>query len=741
MIGAGQPSVDSPASAAEAAVVPRRLSGSVGGFARSLTIVVPALAAATGVAFYPLQPLWLGLGLIAYAALLWHRPSAWLVMLPALLPTFDLAPWSGRFFFDEGDFLVLVTLAVVYRRPPVRPGDAWLRAGAGWLVLLLVVAQAVAALRGLWPLPPIGDNAFNNPFSAYNALRLGKGLAWAVLLLPALSAACRRDLAGTVGRLGLGLLVGLALVVLVSLRERQIFSGLFDFEMRFRVTATFASMHLGGGSIGAFLAMSLPFLALPLVMPLRRLPVARLQRLGAVILLIAGTYTLLVTFNRAAYLGAVAAFLVLLATLPAAVARRRGARFGMTAGLLSIALVVAVAAGVALPGSFAGERFGRVGRDLETRLWEWREGLMLAEPGMAGTLFGTGLGSYPRAFLLRNRAGRVPTTFAIAREDGRVFLRLGSGESLYFGQRIELRPDTAYRLSVSLRSDAANARLVLPICEKTLLYSFHCEFVAVSPRRPGGWEEHVVDLRPAGIGRAAGLLGWLAGRPVELALYNPVAGTTIDVDDVSLVAKTGASSGTELLTNGGFEAGADRWFYAADNLAIWRIENMWLMTLFEQGWFGLVALALAVAAALLALLRRIAGGRPEEAGAAAVLLSSLTGFLVVGLAHGLLDAPRLAVLFYLELFAALCFGRPPALPTPVPRRSPRPPGAVPAAPEPDRRAAQLPRLRTSRAMAVMLSKFSPVRSSGSKRMAKRSSRKATMSRTARESINPPAISD
>src|SRR3546814_8483084 len=43
------------------------------------------------------------------------------------------------------------------------------------------------------PLTPIGDNAFNTYFSPYNALRVAKGLVWALLLLPPLSYALARD--------------------------------------------------------------------------------------------------------------------------------------------------------------------------------------------------------------------------------------------------------------------------------------------------------------------------------------------------------------------------------------------------------------------------------------------------------------------------------------------------------------------------------------------------------------------
>ena len=53
--------------------------------------------------------------LLAYAVLLFVIPNAWLVILPAALPIFDLAPWSGQLFLNEFDFLVLTTLAVLAR--------------------------------------------------------------------------------------------------------------------------------------------------------------------------------------------------------------------------------------------------------------------------------------------------------------------------------------------------------------------------------------------------------------------------------------------------------------------------------------------------------------------------------------------------------------------------------------------------------------------------------------------------
>jgi hypothetical protein len=612
-----------------------------------------AAAAAAGIVTYPLLPGPLAAGLAIYAALLWRWPQAWLVLLPMLLPVVDLAPWSGRFYFDEGDFLVLVTAAVLYARLPLFKSPLLPGRVAGAVVALLAVAQLVAMLRGLLPLAPIGDNAFNTYFSPYNALRVAKGLGWALLLLPPLSYALARDRQEALWQLCAGYLLGLSAVVAFALRERQVFTGLFDFDLPFRVTSTFSSMHLGGGAIAAFLSLILPLLALPFVMP-----AGMLRRLTALGLLAAAGYVLLVTFSRAAYLGTLVGFLILLVSLPMAAGRRRAARLGRAVGLILLAGVVALLIGIGLPGTYAAARFDLLTRDLDNRLWEWREGLTLADDGAMASVFGTGLGSYPRAFLERNTDARVPTTFEIEREGEQEFLRLGSGENLYVGQRVALRPFTTYRLSLRFRAASPDGRIVVPICEKTLLYSVNCGFASFTPDAAGEWEAYSTEFDSEWMGRPAGLLGLLRGRPVELALLNPVDGTVLDVDDVSLVATDGAAAGSELLVNGDFSANTDRWFFAADDLATWRIENMWLMTLFEQGVLGVVALALVVMVTLVGLLRRITGGPAAEAGPAAVLLASLGGFLTVGLAHGLVDAPRPMTMFYLLLFAALCIGRP-----------------------------------------------------------------------------------
>ncbi|MBK8891607.1 MAG: VanZ family protein [Dechloromonas sp.] len=72
-------------------------------------------------ATFPTQPMLLSLFLLISAATIWRRPALIICIIPAALPILDLAPWSGRFFFDEFDLLILISLAIGYTRLPPIP--------------------------------------------------------------------------------------------------------------------------------------------------------------------------------------------------------------------------------------------------------------------------------------------------------------------------------------------------------------------------------------------------------------------------------------------------------------------------------------------------------------------------------------------------------------------------------------------------------------------------------------------
>jgi hypothetical protein len=117
------------------------------------------------------------------------------------------------------------------------------------------------------------------------------------------------------------------------------------------------------------------------------------------------------------------------------------------------------------------------------------------------------------------------------------------------------------------------------------------------------------------------------------------------VDNVKLLDSTG----TNVLANGDFTKGSDFWFFAAEKHNPWHIFNFWVHLLFDQGWLGVIAFFLLFTNAIYTLCRQL----KRQNVFAAVLLSSFSGFMVVGFVDSPFDAPRLTLLFFLLLFFAL----------------------------------------------------------------------------------------
>lgn len=242
-------------------------------------------------------PVWLFYALLpACFLLLCWRPVLWLFGLPALLPVLDLAPWTGWFFCEEIDLLLLLVVACGYWR--WRPGldGARLSAGAPVLLWLASLAALIALLRGLLPLPPDQLNAWNNYLSSWNSVRLGKAWCWAMLLLPLLLRDAGAQLDGLRRHALPGMLTGLALVAGCALWERAVFPGIFNMASDYRITAPFSAMHTGGAALDGYLALALPFSVLWLARARSRWPVA-----GALLLLAMALHAAMATFSRALY--------------------------------------------------------------------------------------------------------------------------------------------------------------------------------------------------------------------------------------------------------------------------------------------------------------------------------------------------------------------------------------------------------------------------------------------------------
>jgi hypothetical protein len=208
---------------------------------------------------------------------------------------------------------------------------------------------------------------------------------------------------------------------------------------------------------------------------------------------------------------------------------------------------------------------------------------------------------------------------------------------------VAIEPGRQYRVFLALRSRDGRGELPVMLCEKVLLYSANCQGATFRLRGSGGWEDFGAMISSADLDQHV-VLGWLR-RPVEFSFFNPTPGTTIDVGHIRMLDPHDRN----ILVNGDFSRGTERWYFTDDDHVVWRIKNQYLMSLFECGALGLVALIVLTGTALAGAIRAIRRGEPMGA----AVLGSLVAFLLSGLFDNLLEVPRLAALFYIVAFSGL----------------------------------------------------------------------------------------
>ncbi len=592
---------------------------------------VPALIAAGLAVFvvrFPVMRLELGLGLIAYCVLMFRYPKNWLVILLALLPTLDLAPWSGRYNFDEFDALVLASVAV----GAVRLSDSNAIRWPPWLAMLFglfLLSAIVSIARGFVPWPSPSFLALAGYQSPLNALRVGRGLIWSCALLWLLVRTAPDPTDGQ-SRFALGMTLGLLGVGLIVLWERIVFTGLFNFRNEYRVAGTFSAISTAGAQIESYLAAATPF---AMLIALRSRGWARLVGLAALGLML---YAVASTASRSAYAGvALAAGLMTVGWLWSAESMRRKLLVGLV--VPAFALLIWMLVG----GSYVTQRMADAGHDLAERKSHWALVLDLMDTNLATHVFGMGIGQYSPTFLWKAPTERRPGTFAFVRDGADSMVRLGTGHAVYVDQFVHVDGGQRYILRGRLRGQPnAEGILKLALCDKWILYGLDCVDTAITASSSGAWELFSRPVVAQGLGRGPPLFR----RPVKLSLYN-VGPTTIDVADLKLED----ARGRNILDNGDFARGGDRWYFSADDHFPWNIFNLFVEIFFEQGWLGLASFATLLGAVLLCLAKRAFHG---NLGAAA-FLSSLLGYLLPGLFDSVIDDPRMRLLLILLVCASV----------------------------------------------------------------------------------------
>jgi hypothetical protein len=604
-------------------------------FARRLLGLLLACGAGGAAIFYPLGP-WLLVALAAYALVLWRYPRVGLPAILALLPLVDFAPRTGWVLLSEFDLLAATTLAVYLLRPSSPTSSGALSPVAKVAIGALAASMLTSGLIGLVPLSAFDANALFTSYTGFNSLRELKGFAWALALLPTLIAenGQPRDFER---RWMAGMLAGLCGEVAVILWQRAAFAGMLDFAGDYRVEGSFPELHAGGGDVHAYLVMAIPFAVAWVV----RSPTPWRIAFGSTLFVLA-SYALAVTFTRSAYVGYVAA----LAVMSAAVVRRasRDRRWNPRG---AAAIVLLAGAGLAvlvtsLAGPFMTARIAATRGEATTREQHWARAIGMMDKDVVTTLFGMGLGSFPRTFLFKN-PDTSSATFRYARERGNEFLRLGSGRPLYLDQRVTIESGQRYTLALDMRSADGHPRLVATLCEKSVQSSFRCAVANLQPQAgaAAGWDRYEARFDAGAIGSGP----WLLRRPVALSLSNGGPASVIDVDNVQLLDR----SGQNLIINGDFSDGGAHWYFSADDHLPWHIFDLGVQVLFEQGWAGVIALTTMLVLSLRQLARQAWRGEYF----CAALLAGLAGSLMIGVTESLFDGPRVATLFFLLLFLGL----------------------------------------------------------------------------------------
>ncbi|MBS3964743.1 MAG: VanZ family protein [Methylomonas sp.] len=598
-----------------------------------------------GVLTYPVLPVLLGLGLIAYAYAFYRQRWMGVLVLPALLPVMDFAPWTGRFFFDEFDLLLLTTLALAVLLPlPVIAQRKRHDIRDMLIIACFFLVLTISLMIGLLPMADFDHNAFSNYYSNFNALRVAKGFIAALLLAPYFVRAFSDDL----GRryFTAGMVLGLMGTGMFAVIERAVFPGIWDFATNYRINALFATMHTGGGHIESYLMLAMPLLAIGFVNESS----GKLLKIVSLMAFALSLYALLVSFSRGGAIGFAVALPVLLAGLWW---HGRARRMRSTRSLVWLVLIVATTAFLALPvfkGELMQTRIDVTERDQDSRQHHWQTAIDMMDHGIITQVFGMGLGSFPRTFFWGNRENAHPASYRFGSEhsdrDGDTYLALRGGDALFFGQYIALLPHHTYRLAMRVRSPDSATGLAVPICEKSLQYSFHCVTVDIDVAA-GAWQsvERIFDSGSLGAASPDIAAGFLT-RPVQMALYNGNGpGKVVEIDDIRLTAVDAPD--VSLIANGDFSAGMDHWYFSTEKHNPWHVFNVWVYVLFEMGWLGLLVFVSLLAYVYYRLVKAL-----KHDVYAPVLLASFTGFLVVGFVDSPFDAPRLSFLFLLlSLFA------------------------------------------------------------------------------------------
>lgn len=340
-----------------------------------------------------------------------------------------------------------------------------------------------------------------------------------------------------------------------------------------------------------------------------------------------------------------------------------GRRLASLVGPRDVAvLAVVIASGVAivtpaLLGTRMDTRLSTTTSDMDIRLAHWRDAIAIMDPDLPTTLFGMGVGRFPNTYMWNHRNSNNMGSYRFVPANGGHHLALGGGQDLRFTQRVSLPAGHDYVLSLDARTDSPKSWLHIMLYRRHMIMpnewpGQHIKFESEMEGTGGKWTRLAWSFNSGALGDGAEF----GRQPLVLELMNwrkydymKLKGTVIEIDNISLRD----SAGRELLANGDFSRGLERWFPHYDfNHLPWHVKNLWVNVYFDQGVLGVLGLAGFLFTTILAAMKRGLQGDPWGLAVSA----SMASFLAVGLFGGLLDMPRIIFICYLMLFVTALSG-------------------------------------------------------------------------------------
>jgi len=582
--------------------------------------------------FWIIVPISIVAALAAFAI-----PNLYFGLFPFVLVLGDGYLFTGNLVIQPSDAILLAATGSAWWRSTAlcpTPKASFNTRDGIWSLWFAVCLMAF--LIGWLALPTAdwGDQ-LSIYFSRWNALRIGRGIAWSAVFFVT-SRYCCSCSARSVAAFAVGMQSTLLVVGAIVVVERWLFEGLSDFSREFRATGPFSSMHIGGQHLDAFLTLSMPFA----FFQFRER--TRWGKAFTLLLVLLAVYAALSTMSRATLAAILAMIIYLtLAHLTPEKNRSRDRRRWTGAIYAMISLfVVGLAVIAAWKADAIRNRFSFLRSDWQTRVSHWTNSIRDSGDSWQSLFIGRGMGTFPSLESGRQDKLFPPLTWRPT-ESGLV--RMEPEWPIYLHQWIPSLGDRPCICKIRARVTGGDAKIAILICKQALLMSYDCRenHAELSGSQGGMWQEFTLTLPSPTMPRPASRfkLGGNDYRPTVFSLYHASGQGGVEISNVSLEK---AGNSTERLRNGDFENGSSHWFFSSDDHLLWHSKNVLVHLLVEQGILGL--------AAFLAILWWWARShwrslRRSTNSLASVLVASVVGTLGVAMFDSLLDTPLLASIF------------------------------------------------------------------------------------------------